>query len=115
SAAVPGRVRPAARGHVAYSRRLAGLTQGAPTRLGSERRYAEPSAVGRLLALSGLAVLALSACTATGPGTSPRVVSGGPAASSGASAVPPLTEPLRLVTLGDAYTAGTGTLAPKRD
>lgn len=63
--------------------------------------------------------MALSACTMSGAGTSPQEPTGEPSATSAptaaASAPPAATLPLRLVTLGDAYTAGTGTLAPKRD
>jgi len=71
-----------------------------------------------LAALAALAVMTLSACTMTGAGTSPRAPSGAssgrddPSAAATAATRP---EPLRLVTLGDAYTAGTGTLAPRHD
>jgi lysophospholipase L1-like esterase len=69
-----------------------------------------------LLAGSMVVVLSLSACAAARTGAPPATsalstTTGAAAASPSAEA----SEPLRLVTLGDAYTAGTDTLAPKRD
>lgn len=71
---------------------------------------------------SVVAALSLVACTTTGSATAPPVdvaaLAGTTAvqAPGAESSVPAsAAEPLRLVTLGDAYTAGTDTGAPKRD
>lgn len=84
--------------------------------------------VRRFVAWSVVAALSLAACTTAGSGTaSPTevvVASGTASAAVGGAAAGPsseigtpaeVAEPLRLVTLGDAYTAGTDTIAPKRD
>jgi lysophospholipase L1-like esterase len=66
-------------------------------------------------------VLSLAACSLPQPRI-PDIGAGALAASptpdgpvGGATASPAEHEPLRLVALGDGYTAGTDTLAPKRD
>jgi lysophospholipase L1-like esterase len=72
-------------------------------------------------ALSVVVVISATACSTVGSGSaslSPAGTTGSPAAATatdveGTSAE--AGEPLRLVTLGDAYTAGTDTIAPKRD
>ena len=71
----------------------------------------------RLLAWSGLAVIALAACTSPGEPSPSVSRSQPPSVASDTPIEEPasVVEPLRLVTLGDAYTAGTDTLAPKRD
>jgi lysophospholipase L1-like esterase len=68
-----------------------------------------------------IGVLCLAACSLTQPRTS-SIGAVEPAASpspgdttGAATASAAAPEPLRLVTLGDGYTAGTDTLAPKRD
>jgi lysophospholipase L1-like esterase len=69
-------------------------------------------------------MFALAACSSSGGQASPSGGQASPVAGSEAqTALSPqpgvasevAAEPLRLVTLGDAYTAGTDTLAPKRD
>jgi len=69
-----------------------------------------------------LAALSLTACTGAGssspaPDVSTPVDEASPSVSPEAVAAAPAdgSEPLRLVTLGDAYTAGTDTPAPKVD
>jgi len=72
--------------------------------------------------LSVVAALSLAGCGTAGSGAvSPAAVTPAPTVSSTPSAAVEAdtsavaSEPLRLVTLGDAYTAGTDTGAPKRD
>jgi lysophospholipase L1-like esterase len=77
--------------------------------------------VGRIIAWSLFAVLALSACDgadvtpsptsarATAPNASPE------AAATDRAAAAERRDPVRLVTLGDAYTAGFATELPRRD
>jgi lysophospholipase L1-like esterase len=66
--------------------------------------------VTRLLAWCCIVILAVAACSSSGGQPSPQAISERLAAASA-----PAAEPLRLVALGDAYTAGTHTVAPKRD
>jgi len=67
-----------------------------------------------MLAVSSLAALAsLTACSTAGSGSASPAASD--AVVADASPEPSPGEPLRLVVLGDAYAAGTDTLAPKRD
>jgi lysophospholipase L1-like esterase len=70
--------------------------------------------VKRAFAWSCVVVLALAACTSSDGSPSPEAVTQAVAAASPSPGVVTL-EPLRLVALGDAYTAGTHTVAPKRD
>jgi lysophospholipase L1-like esterase len=70
-----------------------------------------------------IAMLSLAACTSASSDSAREGRPGSGTPSAGVSeALPTQTsqpiaagEPLRLVTLGDAYTAGTDTVAPKRD
>jgi lysophospholipase L1-like esterase len=73
--------------------------------------------VKRLLAWSCAVVLALAACSSAGGQASPVAMSESLAAAAPNASAPTTgaLDPLRLVALGDAYTAGTGTLAPRRD
>jgi lysophospholipase L1-like esterase len=73
--------------------------------------------VKRLLAWSCFVVLSLAACSSLGGQAAPAAIPGRSAGASpdGTAAADREAEPLRLVALGDAYTAGTGTLAPRRD
>ncbi len=77
--------------------------------------------VRRYIAWSLVAALSLTACTGTGSST-PNPQASSPVAPSApaevdavAAAVPGYGDPIRLVTLGDGYTDGTGTSAPRRD
>jgi lysophospholipase L1-like esterase len=78
------------------------------------------SATGALVAA---AVISIAACTGTGSATPPPEASGAPAseppaeAGSGTvgTAAQRRSETIRLITLGDSYTYGTGTDAPRRD
>lgn len=75
----------------------------------------------KIIAWSLAALLSLAACTGTGSPT-PSPQASQPAASSvpaevgeTTADVPGYGRPLRLVTLGDGYTEGFGTSAPRRD
>jgi lysophospholipase L1-like esterase len=74
-------------------------------------------------ALVAAAVISIAACTGTGSATQPPEASVAPAseppaeAGSGtvSTAAERRNETIRLITLGDSYTYGTGTDAPRRD
>ena len=77
--------------------------------------------VNRFIAWSLVAALSLAACTGAGSST-PSPQASPPAASSVPAEVDPVAadvpgydKPLRLVTLGDGYTDGSGTSSPGRD
>ncbi len=79
------------------------------------------SRVKRSLAWWLVVALSLAACAGSGPSTAsrqapPAIASSEPAQAISATAAPPaFEEPIRLVTLGDGYTYGTATSAPRRD
>jgi lysophospholipase L1-like esterase len=79
-------------------------------------RYPRERSVSRPFVLLVATLLALSACTSEGSGRGTGIAS--PTASGAdPSSTPGLTAPsrtLRYVAMGDGYTAGVGTAAPKR-
>jgi lysophospholipase L1-like esterase len=84
-------------------------------------RYPAHPNVRRFLALTTAAALALAGCSpdgSTGGSMEPSVAPATAVPEGTTLSQAPLTselEPLRLVALGDGYTAGTATAAPRRD
>ncbi|MEA2025567.1 MAG: hypothetical protein U9O18_02645, partial [Chloroflexota bacterium] len=75
----------------------------------------------RIVAWSLVAALSVAACTGTGSSapspqaSQPAASSAPPEAGVAVAVAPAYREPVRLVTLGDGYTYGTETTAPRRD
>lgn len=83
-------------------------------------RYPASLKVRRYVAWALLAMLSLTACTAAGsitptPRASTVAANGTDAPASDATGRPAFRERMRIVALGDGYTAGTTTDAPNRD